>query len=250
MYRRILFRRWWDGRGIRAFVLLKPKNICGNANFIFHTRPAGYMVPSYLKICIMVPWHVYVHTSSSPPLAVGPLLARACRKRTEAFSMRFFYERTKYNASRVATVPSPPHSQGLKNPSIVVGDRKYPICPPGTTPRGQIFFLHRSVIALLPWPRCLLDARSWPGSTLSPEGEKGWLKSPNGCAFKRLIARQWGSIRQTILLDIVSLDRGYYRGFSLSRIISSLDTATMWMIIRIIDRDTIQFLIQGNCYPF
>lgn len=34
---------------------LKPENICGNANFIFHTLQAGYMVPSYLKICIMAP---------------------------------------------------------------------------------------------------------------------------------------------------------------------------------------------------
>lgn len=44
------------------WAVLKPKNICGNANFIFHTPQPGYMVPPYLKIYIMAPWHVYVHT--------------------------------------------------------------------------------------------------------------------------------------------------------------------------------------------
>lgn len=43
---------------------LKPRNICGNTNFIFHTPGAAvrYIVPSYLKICIMTPWHVYMYT--------------------------------------------------------------------------------------------------------------------------------------------------------------------------------------------
>lgn len=97
--------------------VLKPKNICGNANFIFHTRPAGYMVPSYLKICIMVPWHVYVHTSPSPPLARSPWArcsrVRAVSGRRPSVCVSFpVYERTKYNASRVATVLSPP-ARGL-----------------------------------------------------------------------------------------------------------------------------------------
>lgn len=98
IYRRILCGRR-VGRESRAFVLLKPRNICGNANFIFHTRPAGYMVPSYLKICIMVPWHVYVHTSPSPPLARSPW-ARCSRVRAVNVRMRFVQSTRGRNITR------------------------------------------------------------------------------------------------------------------------------------------------------
>lgn len=175
------------------FVLLKPKNICGDANFIFHT-PAGWIYgPVVFK---------NLHNGSLTCLCtrVSPLLLPCPSRRGPVARVytRTVYERTKYNASRAAKARGPSLPGGLKNPSIVVGDRKYPICPAQTTPRANVrpFRARRAspddhVSSLgrpLPW-------------ALSP-GEGEGLKSPNGCAFKRLIASP-NTIRQRYSLDTI-----------------------------------------------